>query len=119
MHGILYLLYHQTVCVFLSIQKYILKEILIPEQPIITFDLIFNDIVRIRLHEYVCYRIVFIETTNLSLRFHLASTRKRSKTIIVFTELNANFWKRFPTWKDLETMSMLFSRIVFTENANF
>ena len=53
MHGILYLLYHQTVCVFLSIQKYILKEILIPEQPIITFDLIFNDIVRIRLHEYV------------------------------------------------------------------
>ena len=28
MHGILYPSYHQTVCVFLSIQKYILKKFL-------------------------------------------------------------------------------------------
>ena len=34
--------------------------------------------------------IFFIETANYSLRFHLASTPKRSKTMIVFTE-NDNF----------------------------
>ena len=39
---------------------------------------------RIRLH------IVFIKTRNFSLRFHLASTRKRSKAMIVFIE-NDNF----------------------------
>ena len=51
---------------------------------------------RIRFH------IVFIETANFSLRFHRASTRKRSKTMTVFTE-NANFWERSPKWKDLKT----------------
>ena len=39
---------------------------------------------RIRFH------IVFIETANFPLRFHLASTRKLSKTMIVLTE-NDNF----------------------------
>ena len=49
------------------------------------------------------FHIVFIETANFSLRFHHASTRKRSKTMIVFTE-NDNFWKQSPMWKDLKTI---------------
>ena len=72
---------------------------------------------RIRFH------IVFIETTNFSLRFHLASTRTRSETMIVYTE-NDNFLKRSPKWKDLKTIyvitiSLSFRRIVFIEIANF
>ena len=52
---------------------------------------------RIRFH------IVFIETTNFSLHFHLASKWKQSKLMIVFTE-NDNFWKWSPKWKDLKTI---------------
>ena len=63
--------------------------------------------------------IVFIETASFSLRFHLGSARKRSKTMIVFTE-NDNFWKRSPKWKDIVIMISLSCRwIVFTENVNF
>ena len=52
---------------------------------------------RIRFHS------VFIETTNFSLNFHLASTQERSKTMIVFAE-NNNFGKRSSKWKNLKTI---------------
>ena len=52
------------------------------------------------------FHVVFIEKANFSLRFHLASTRKRSKTMIVFTE-NDNFWKRSPKRKDLKTQCII------------
>ena len=57
--------------------------------------------VRPRLHEYVFISFSSKPQTFL-LRFHLASTRKRQKTMIVFTE-DDKFRKRSPKWKDLKT----------------
>ena len=66
--------------------------------PLLVFDLVqafgtakgFVYLITKALFTRLRFHIVFIETANFSLCFHLASMRKRQKTMIVFIE-NNNF----------------------------